>query len=188
MLKSSYSLEAGIKILRNQILCIFLNFQNQLKKVWDFNFWGRFSLYNDCKFWTKNVCFEGVPIVRFGSYFRRMHKIWFRKIFIPASRLYDLFENPRSLEAARGRGHFWHPETRGSHLSTIYGGQNDLSIDWPLAASSDLGFSKRSYSLEAFVEVASTFNFSSSHKIWAQSAYSQNLKNRCNREVKTRPN
>ena len=65
--------------------------------------------------------FGGVPIGRFGWNFVWMHKIWFRKIFIPASRLYDLFENPRSLEAARGRGHFWHPETRGSHLSTIYG-------------------------------------------------------------------
>ena len=57
----------------------------------------------------------------------------------------------------------------------------------PLMTSSDLGFSKRSYSLEAFVEVASTFNFSSSHKIWAKSAYSQNLKNCYILEVKTRP-
>ena len=82
-----------------------------------------------------------------------MHKIWFRKNFIPASRLYDLFWNPRSLEAARGRGHFWHPETRGSHLSTIYGGLNDLCIDWPLAASIDLRVIKRSYSLEAGIKI-----------------------------------
>ena len=104
------------------------------------------------QFWKLNEWFGGVPIVIFGSYFRRMHEIWFYKNFIIASRLYNLVENPRSLEAARGRGHFWHPETRGSHLSTIYGGQNDLSIDWPLAASSDLGFSMRLYSLEAEIK------------------------------------
>ena len=46
----------------------------------------------------------------------------------------------RPLEAARGWGHFWHPETRRSHLSTIYGGLNDLGIEWPQAASSNLGF------------------------------------------------
>ena len=26
----------------------------------------------------------------------------------------DLFEIPRSLEAARGRGQFWHPETKAA--------------------------------------------------------------------------
>ena len=40
----------------------------------------------------------------------------------PFSRLPRLFEIPRSLEAIQGRGQIWHPETRGSHLSTIYGG------------------------------------------------------------------
>ena len=105
------------------------------------------------QFWKLNEWFGGVPIVIFGSYFRRMHEIWFCKNFIIASRLYNLVENPRSLEAARGRGHFWHPETRGSHLSTIYGGLNDLGNDWPQAASSDLGFLKRSYSLEAEIKI-----------------------------------
>ena len=105
------------------------------------------------QFWKLKEWFGGVPIVIFGSYFRRMHEIWFYKNFIIASRLYNLVENPRSLEATRGQGHFWHPETRGSHLSTIYGGLNDLGIDWALAASSDLGVSKRSYSLEARIKI-----------------------------------
>ena len=130
-----------------------INFQDQLKKVWNVDFWGQNSLHNVYNFWTNNMQFGRVPVVRFGSYFRTMNKIWFRKIFIPASRLYDLFEIPRSIEAARGRGQFWHPETRGSHLSTIYGSLNDLGIDWALAASSDLGFSKRSYSLEAGIKI-----------------------------------
>ena len=119
-----------------------INFQDQLKKVWNVDFWGQNSLHNVYNFWTNNVWFRRVPVIRFGWNFEWMHKIWFRKIYIPASRLYDLIEYPRSLEAARGRGHFWLPETRGSHLSTIYGGLNDLGSVWPLAASSDLEFSK----------------------------------------------
>ena len=130
-----------------------INFQDQLKKVWNVDFWGQNSLHNVYNFWTNNMQFGRVPVVRFGSYFRTMNKIWFRKKKFPASRLCDLFEILRSLEAARGRGQFWHPKTRGSHLSTIYGGLNDLGIDWALAASSDLGFSKRSYSLEAGTKI-----------------------------------
>ena len=112
---------------------------------------SRFSLYKDSKFWTKNVCFEGVPIVRFGWNFRKMNKIWFRKIFIPAPRLYDLFENPRSLEAARGQSmprSFWPPYMVLKWLPLVSGCQK-----WPRprAASSDLGFSKRSYSLKIFL-------------------------------------
>ena len=40
----------------------------------------------------------------------------------------------------------------GSHLSTIYRGLNGLGLERPLAASSDLGISKRSYSLEAGIK------------------------------------
>ena len=105
------------------------------------------------QFLTKNVWFGGVTIVRFGSYFRRMHKIWFRKIFIPATRLYDLFEIPRSLEAARGQSM---PRSfRPSYmvlkwLPLVLGHQK-----WPRprATSSDLGISKRSYSLKARIKI-----------------------------------
>ena len=42
----------------------------------------------------------------------------------------------RLLEAIRGRGQIWHPETRGSHLSTIYGGLGGpRSLERPRAAS-----------------------------------------------------
>ena len=133
-----------------ELICIYTwIFNISWKILLTLHFDLHFGLHQLDNFWTKNMRFGRVPVVRFGSYFRTMNKIWFRKIFIPASRLCDFFEILRSLEAARGRGQFWHPETRGSHLSTIYGGLNDLGIDWALAASSDLGFSKRSYNLKA---------------------------------------
>ena len=80
-----------------------INFQDQLKKVWNVDFWGQNSLHNVYNFWTNNVWFRRVPVIRFGWNFEWMHKILFRKIYIPASRLYDLIENPRSLEAASGQ-------------------------------------------------------------------------------------
>ena len=124
-------------------------FRISWKKFGMCTFEAKNSLHEVYKFWTKNVWFGGVPIIRFGSYFERMHKIWFRKIYIPASRLYDLFENPRSLEAASGQTEprsFRPPYMVLKWLPLVSGSQK-----WPRprAASSDLRISKRSHSLEA---------------------------------------
>ena len=126
-----------------------INFQDQLKKVWNVDFWGQNSLHNVYNFWANNVWFRRVPVIRFGWNFKWMHKIWFRKIYIPASRLYDLIENPRSLEAASGQTEprsFRPPYMVLKWLPLVSGSQK-----WPRprAASSDLGISKRSHSLEA---------------------------------------
>ena len=46
----------------------------------------------------------------------------FMSYFLRLWRLFEIRGRSRSLEAVRGRGQIWHPEIRGSHLSTIYGG------------------------------------------------------------------
>ena len=87
-----------------ELICIYTwIFNISWKILLTLHFDLHFGLHQLDNFWTKNMRFGRVPVVRFGSYFRTMNKIWFRKIFIPASRLCDLFEILRSLEAARGR-------------------------------------------------------------------------------------
>ena len=56
----------------------------------------------------------------------------FMSYFLRLWRLFEIRGRSRSLEAVRGRGQIWHPEIRGSHLSTIYGG---LSGPRPLEAA-----------------------------------------------------
>ena len=92
-------------------------------------------------------------MVRSSWKFQKIYKIWFRKIFIPASRLYDLFENPRSLEATRAQSmqrSFRPPYMVLKWLPLVSGCQN-----WPQprAASSNLRISKRSHSLEAGIKI-----------------------------------
>ena len=79
---------------------------NQLHNIlifWNLYFWGQHSLNNVYNFWTNNVWFRRFPVIQFGWNFEWMHRFWFCKIYIPASRLYDLIKNPRSLEAACGQ-------------------------------------------------------------------------------------
>ena len=82
--------------------------------------------------------FGWVPVLRFGGNFEWMHEIKFRKNVIPASRLYDLYINPRLLEAAWGHSmprSFRPPYMVLKWLLLVSGCQK-----WPQprAASSDL--------------------------------------------------
>ena len=94
--------------------------------------------------------FGRVPAVRFGSYFMRMHKIWFRKIFIPASRLYDLFKTPRAPEANQCRGHLDPHIWYSNDFPWSQDVKFDLGLGWP---SSEIAF------LNFFISKSETTNF-----------------------------
>ena len=60
------------------VICKSINisiFRISWKKFGMCTFEAKNSLHEVYKFWTKNVWFGGVPIIRFGSYFEWMHKI-----------------------------------------------------------------------------------------------------------------
>ena len=95
----------------------------------------------------------------------------------PASRPYDHFLNPRPLEATLVTSDLLDPNIWYSNdFPWPQDVKFDLGLGWPRAASSDLGIKKWSYSLEAGFEVVMIFNFSSSHKIWAQGTFWKILK------------
>ena len=137
-----------------ELICIYTwIFNISWKILLTLHFDLHFGLHQLDNFWTKNEWFGRVLVVRSGWKFQKICKIWFRKIFIRASRLYDLFETPRSLEAARAQSmprSFRPPYMVLKWLPLVSGCQN-----WPRprAASSDLGFSKRSHSLEAGIKI-----------------------------------
>ena len=75
--------------------------------------------------WYYKACLEVFPLADLAEILCEWIKFDFAKILFQPRGCMTSLEirgRLRSLEAARGRGHFWHPEARGSRLSTIYGG------------------------------------------------------------------